>query len=167
MWVNDLLKMNLSKIEQLGTGAVYCQLTDVLYPNKIPMCKVNWKAKFDYEYVANFKILQQTFTKIGIMKHIEVEKLVKCKYQDNLEFLQWFKKIFDSTPPKDYDPRRPDNQESHKHTKDKENKLSSHHISLPTISTSNQSNDSYFTPTDRTKFSDVSFNSKNDESQNQ
>ena len=31
------------------------------------------------------------------MKHIEVEKLIKCKYQDNLEFLQWFKKIFDST----------------------------------------------------------------------
>lgn len=46
--------------------------------------------------MANFKILQQSFTKLGIMKHIEVEKLVKCKYQDNLELLQWFKKIFDS-----------------------------------------------------------------------
>jgi RP/EB family microtubule-associated protein len=83
-WVNDLLKTNLSKIEQLGTGAIYCQLTDVLYPGKIPMSKVNWKAKFDYEFVANFKVLQQTFTKLGVMKHIEVEKLVKCKYQDNL-----------------------------------------------------------------------------------
>lgn len=40
------------------------------------------------------------------MKHIDVEKLVKCKYQDNLEFLQWFKKIFDTTGSsnKDYDP---------------------------------------------------------------
>ena len=48
------------------------------------MGKVNWKAKFDYEYVSNFKILQQTFNKLGILKHIEVEKLIKCKYQDNL-----------------------------------------------------------------------------------
>lgn len=80
----------------MGTGAIYCQLIDVLYPNKIPLAKVNWKAKFDYEFVSNFKILQQSFTKLGILKNIEVEKLVKCKYQDNLEFLQWFKKIFDS-----------------------------------------------------------------------
>ena len=95
-WVNELLKTNLTKIEQLGTGAIYCQLIDVLYPAKIPLAKVNWKAKFDYEFVSNFKILQQSFTKLGILKNIEVEKLVKCKYQDNLEFLQWFKKIFDS-----------------------------------------------------------------------
>lgn len=96
-WVNELLGSSLSKIEQLGTGAIYCQLTDVLYPGRVPLGKVNVKAKFDYEFVANFKILQQSFTKLGIMKNIEVEKLVKCKYQDNLEFLQWFKKLFDSS----------------------------------------------------------------------
>ena len=61
------------------------------------MSKVNWKAKFDYEYVNNFKVLQQSFTKLNILKHIDVERLVKCKYQDNLEFLQWFKKIFDNS----------------------------------------------------------------------
>jgi RP/EB family microtubule-associated protein len=69
-WVNDLLKINLTKIEQLGTGAVYCQLIDILYPGKLAMSKVNWKAKFDYEFVVNFKVLQQSFTKLGIMKHI-------------------------------------------------------------------------------------------------
>ena len=94
-WVNELLKTNLTKIEHLGTGAIYCQLIDLLYPGKIQLAKVNWKAKYDYEFVSNFKLLQQGFTKLGIMRNIEVEKLVKCKYQDNLEFLQWFKKIFD------------------------------------------------------------------------
>jgi len=83
-WLNELLQTTLSKIEQLGTGAVYCQLIDLLYPKQLPMSKVNWKAKFDYEYVSNFKILQQTFNKLGILKHIEVERLIKCKYQDNL-----------------------------------------------------------------------------------
>ncbi len=59
-------------------------MLDVLYPGKIQLNKVNFKAKNDYEYINNFKILQQYFTKFGIMKHIEVEKLIKCKYQDNL-----------------------------------------------------------------------------------
>jgi RP/EB family microtubule-associated protein len=40
------------------------------------------------------------------MKHIDVEKLIKCKYQDNLEFLQWFRKIFDinGNAAKEYNP---------------------------------------------------------------
>lgn len=99
----------------MGTGAAYCQLLDFIYPGKVPLSKVNWKAKFDYEYLNNFKVLQQSFTKLNIMKHIDVEKLVKCKYQDNLEFLQWFKKIFDTTGSysKEYDPinRRGDKPE--------------------------------------------------------
>jgi len=51
-WLNDLLQvrdmliqLNLSKIEQLGSGAVYCQIVDVVHPGKIVMSKINWKAK--------------------------------------------------------------------------------------------------------------------------
>ena len=59
------------------------------------MSKINWKAKLEHEFIGNYKILQQAFTKIGITKHIDVEKLIKGKYQDNLEFLQWMKRYFD------------------------------------------------------------------------
>ena len=59
------------------------------------MSKVNWKAKLEHEFIGNYKILQQAFTKIGVSKHIDVEKLIKGKYQDNLEFLQWMKRYFD------------------------------------------------------------------------
>ncbi len=59
------------------------------------MAKVNWKAKNDYEFIGNLKILQNAFDKIGIKRHVEVEKLAKAKYQDNLEFIQWLKRYYD------------------------------------------------------------------------
>jgi RP/EB family microtubule-associated protein len=40
-----ITQLNLTKIEQLGSGAVYCQIVDVIHPGKIPMNKINWKAK--------------------------------------------------------------------------------------------------------------------------
>lgn len=89
-WINDTLLLGVAKIEQLGTGAVYCQLFDSIYPGVLPMSKVNWKAKAEPGYVANYKLLQQGFDKTSHKKHIEVTKLVRCKYQDNLEFAQWF-----------------------------------------------------------------------------
>lgn len=68
---------------------------DAIYPGTFPIGKVNWQAKHEYEFVNNFKILQKAFDKNGITRHIEVEKLVKAKYQDNLEFMQWLKRYFD------------------------------------------------------------------------
>lgn len=45
-----------------------------------------------------------TFAKHQIDKPIPVEALVKCKMQDNLEFLQWTKKFWDlNFPDHDYD----------------------------------------------------------------
>jgi RP/EB family microtubule-associated protein len=44
------------------------------------------------------------FAQKGIDRPIHIEKLVKCKMQDNLEFLQWTKKFWDQNfPGGDYD----------------------------------------------------------------
>ena len=59
------------------------------------MSKVNWEARNDYEYVNNYKVLQTAFNKLNIEKKAEVEKLCRGKYQDNLEFMQWFKRFFE------------------------------------------------------------------------
>jgi len=61
------------------------------------MKKVNWTARAEHESIPNYKVLQQAFDKSGIQRHIEVDKLVRGKYQDNLEFLQWIKTYFDRT----------------------------------------------------------------------
>ena len=113
-WANGLLDLNLIKIEQLGTGAVYCQIFDTMFPGKIKINKVNWRARNEWEFIQNFKILQQAFEKCNIKKHIEIEKLSKSKYQDNLEFIQWFKRFFDlngGSRQENYDPKSRRNQE--------------------------------------------------------
>ncbi|EGR29798.1 hypothetical protein IMG5_148260, partial [Ichthyophthirius multifiliis] len=105
-WINDLLRLNVSKIESLGSGSVYCQVVDAIFPGKVPLSKVNWRAKLDYEFVTNLKILQNCFTKLGIKRYIEVEKLSKCKYQDNLEFIQWLMRFYEvncNKSPESYD----------------------------------------------------------------
>ncbi|KAI9276562.1 calponin homology domain-containing protein [Sporodiniella umbellata] len=93
-WVNDLLQVNYTKVEQAGTGAAYCQIMDSIF-NDVQMSKVKFDTKHEYEYVTNYKALQSSFDKHKIDKVIPVDKLLKCKFQDNLEFMQWMKRYWD------------------------------------------------------------------------
>ncbi|KAJ3124598.1 hypothetical protein HK098_000994 [Nowakowskiella sp. JEL0407] len=97
-WLNDLLQLGLTKVEQCGSGAAHCQIMDSIYRD-VPLSKVKFNAKHEYEYIANFKVLQSTFDKHKIDNFIPVERLAKCKFQDNLEFLQWMKKYWDQYYP--------------------------------------------------------------------
>ncbi|KAM9489340.1 microtubule-associated protein RP/EB family member 2 isoform 2-T2 [Clarias gariepinus] len=104
-WVNDLLSLNYTKVEQLSSGAAYCQFMDMLFPGCISLKKVKFQAKLEHEYIHNFKLLQASFKRMNVDKIIPVEKLVKGRFQDNLDFIQWFKKFFDANyDGKDYDP---------------------------------------------------------------
>jgi microtubule-associated protein, RP/EB family len=96
-FLNDLLDLKLQKIEETAPGHIACQLVDIMFPGTIPMSKVNWGAKNDYEFVQNYKLLQSAFDKHHIQRHIDVDKLIRAKYQDNLEFQQWFKAFFDQS----------------------------------------------------------------------
>lgn len=95
-WLNDLLKLNYTKVEQCGTGAAHCQIIDSIYPGTVHLSKVKFNANQEFEYIQNFKVLQAAFQKNNIDKNIPVERLVKCRFQDNLEFLQWMKKYWDT-----------------------------------------------------------------------
>ena len=92
---NDLLDLQLAKIEQTASGAVACQLTEYIFPGSIPMQKVNWEARSDYEFIANYKLLQVAFSRNRVQRHVDVTRLIRAKYQDNLEFCQWLKAFFD------------------------------------------------------------------------
>jgi RP/EB family microtubule-associated protein len=94
-WVNSNLDLNLAKVEDTANGAIACQFLDIMHPGQVPMHKVNWAAKQDFEFVANYKILQTCFSKLGIEKHVDVDRLITGRYMDNLEFMQWFKKFYE------------------------------------------------------------------------
>jgi len=106
-WVNSLLQTSLTKVEQCASGAVYCQILDACHPGTVVMRKVNWMAKADHEFIPNYKVLQAAFDKNRIERHIDVDKLIRAKYQDNLEFLQWMKCYWDregGAGRREYDP---------------------------------------------------------------
>ncbi|KAI9770122.1 MAG: hypothetical protein M1840_003572 [Geoglossum simile] len=70
----------------------------------VPMARVKFNVSTEYAYLQNFKILQNCFTKHQIDRPVPVEQLIKCKMQDNLEFLQWSKRYWDQYyPGGDYD----------------------------------------------------------------
>lgn len=85
------------------------------------MARVKFNVNTEYAYLQNFKILQSMlaytpsllllthnftacFTRHQIERLVPVEALIKCKMQDNLEFLQWSKRFWDQYyPGGDYD----------------------------------------------------------------
>ena len=104
-WVNKVTQANVERIEQLGTGAVHCQLIDAFYEKVVPLSKVNWKARADHEFIHNLRLMQKALVDLKFNKKVDIEKLAKAKYQDNLEFAQWIKKILEpKTMREDYDP---------------------------------------------------------------
>jgi len=81
-WLNELLQINYTKVEQCGSGGAYCQILDSIYGEQhvafydtgcskfltpchisgdIPMTRVKMNAKHEYEYIANFKVMQNVF----------------------------------------------------------------------------------------------------------
>ncbi|KAK6465513.1 calponin homology domain-containing protein [Scheffersomyces coipomensis] len=94
-WLNHTLDLNYTKVEQCGTGAAFCQLLDSIVGG-IPISKVKFQdvGNNEYNYRQNWKILQAGFNKHKINKNIDVERLIKCRLQDNLDLLQWFRKFW-------------------------------------------------------------------------
>lgn len=95
-WINDLTQLNYTKIEQTASGVFVCHVFDALYPGQIRLEKVKFNARQEYEFIHNYKILQACFNRVGMKRQIDVQKLIRGKYQDNLEFIQWVKAYYDS-----------------------------------------------------------------------
>ena len=88
-WASKLLDLELSTLEEMGTGAIFCQLLDACHPGTVKLNKVNWKANSETDYISNFKIFQQGLIANDINKPIDINRLSKGKQYDLNELLQW------------------------------------------------------------------------------
>ena len=106
-WLQSCTDIKLSSLDELSTGAVYCSIINQIHPNSIPPHKINFRARQEYEYLHNYKLLQQAFTKNAIQRAIPVERLIRGF--DHIEMLQWIKMYFELAKPvfKENKPPRP------------------------------------------------------------
>ncbi|KAH8252283.1 hypothetical protein KR038_002342 [Drosophila bunnanda] len=95
-WINWRLSSKFHLVDELCTGAAYCQLMDMLFPHSVALHRVKFMTNVENDFLMNFKILQASFEKIGVKQAVPVEKLTQGRFQDNLQFLQWFKKFYDA-----------------------------------------------------------------------
>lgn len=95
-WINESLGLKLVKVEELCSGSAYCQFMNMLFPGCISLKKVKFQATQEHEYISNLKLLQVAFRAVGCEKSVPIEKLIKGKFQENFEFVQWFKRFYDA-----------------------------------------------------------------------
>ncbi|KAG2437872.1 hypothetical protein HXX76_005489 [Chlamydomonas incerta] len=93
-WINRLLQLNLQRLEQLTSGAVYCQVLDAFHASVVPIRKVNFHAREEYEILPNYKVLQAAFNALGFTKELAVARLSQASSSDLTEFAQWLYKSY-------------------------------------------------------------------------
>lgn len=75
-WVNECLQSSFAKIEELCSGAAYCQFMDMLFPGSVQLKRVKFRTNLEHEYIQNFKILQASFKKMCVDKVISLHYLI-------------------------------------------------------------------------------------------
>ncbi|XP_030557945.1 microtubule-associated protein RP/EB family member 1 [Drosophila novamexicana] len=98
-WVNNMVNGHFKKIEEMASGVAYCQMMEMIFPNCINLKRVKMSAKLEHEFFHNMKLFQGALTRVKLDKTVPLDRLIKGRFQDNFEFLQWFKKFFDSQAP--------------------------------------------------------------------
>ncbi|XP_036386719.1 uncharacterized protein LOC118779008 [Megalops cyprinoides] len=95
-WLNKLLETQFTQVEQMCSGAAFCQLMHLLFPKSLDLKDVKFQAQEEVDYIHNYDLLQSSFKKMGVTKEIPVEELIRGKFYDSFAFFKWFKKFFEA-----------------------------------------------------------------------
>ncbi|XP_070824780.1 uncharacterized protein [Chaetodon trifascialis] len=94
-WLNETLQTNFTKVEQICSGAAYCQLMDCLFPGTLDLSKVRFQSSTIADSVHNYNLLHSALKKVGMIRYIPTASLMKKNVKVALGFLEWFKVLFD------------------------------------------------------------------------
>ncbi|XP_063064322.1 uncharacterized protein LOC134456735 [Engraulis encrasicolus] len=93
-WINQLLTSGFTKVDQICSGAPFCQLINLLFPGSVNLERVKFQAQQELDILHNYSLLQVAFRKNGIAKTIPVETLIQGQSKDAFHLLLWFKDFF-------------------------------------------------------------------------
>ncbi|XP_026222633.1 uncharacterized protein LOC113166723 isoform X2 [Anabas testudineus] len=93
-WLNETLQTCFTEVEQLCTGAAYCQLMHLLFPASLDLSMVRFQSNNIVDSIHNYSLLQAAFKNVGVVRYIPIEPLTKKDCVVSLTFLQWFKAFF-------------------------------------------------------------------------
>ncbi|XP_034393618.1 microtubule-associated protein RP/EB family member 3-like, partial [Cyclopterus lumpus] len=94
-WLNETLQTGFTKVEQVCTGAAFCQLMNWLSPKFLDLSRVEFQSDNAMDAITNYSLLQAAFRKVGVMRRIPTGGLIKKDSEVALAFLRWFKAFFD------------------------------------------------------------------------
>nr|XP_020464750.1 microtubule-associated protein RP/EB family member 3-like [Monopterus albus] len=94
-WLNENLQTGFTKVEQVCTGAAFCQLTHWMFPQSLDLSRVRFQSTNMVDTIHNYSLLQAAFRKVGVVRHIPIEALIKRNCAVAQTFLQWFKVFFE------------------------------------------------------------------------
>ncbi|KAG8470815.1 hypothetical protein KFE25_009236 [Diacronema lutheri] len=94
-WIRGKYQPNFQRLEDLSTGAVYCQVLDSVYPGAVALERVKWNAAGEKERLTNFQVLQAGLERAKLTKHVPVDSLLRPSVSAHLEFSQWLKVVHD------------------------------------------------------------------------
>ena len=103
-WLNDLLAINYTRVEDTSNGAAFCQVIDAIHPGTVALTRVNYNATNVPEMLENYKVLQDSFNKNKISQYLDIPTLTKGRYMAALELFQWIHGYYKQTEPhEEYD----------------------------------------------------------------
>ncbi|XP_068997839.1 uncharacterized protein [Embiotoca jacksoni] len=94
-WLNDTLQTSFTEVEQVCSGAAYCQLMDRLFPGSLDLSSVQFQSCSAEHSLHNLTLLEAAFKRAGVVRLIPTAALMKRSFVAALSFLQWFKLFFD------------------------------------------------------------------------
>eukprot|EP00891_Asterochloris_glomerata_P002021 jgi/Astpho2/2021/Aster-x0500 len=96
-WASATLDMDIASMDEMHSGAVYCQLVDAYCKSVVAMSKVNFEAQYEHSRLANYKQLQAAFNAAGLDKEVEAQRLVKSPVAQQ-QLLTWLHEQFSGKP---------------------------------------------------------------------
>ncbi|XP_034551005.1 uncharacterized protein LOC117821083 isoform X2 [Notolabrus celidotus] len=94
-WLNRTLRIDFIRLDQVCTGAAFCQLMDWCFPGSVDLSKICFESDNEADSLLNFQMLQAAFRKVGVLRYIPIKTLVEKNTVVGLAFLHWFKQFFD------------------------------------------------------------------------